>query len=386
MMKKEGCVVIGRKQFTKKDIKRAQKLIREKYRANLLVDELPVGEKAYYTNLQSDRDFYYEKGFSVGEQDMDNYYWNNHVSLTIKYHRVETGYRIVGFEADPKCVQHKYDGAIFQKELVTTCNEQTTDVDSLDKEKLRLGDEVLQEIIYSYSVNWQEDPDTEWASRWDLYIRYIPGSDVHWFTLGNSILISVFLTIMVALIMIRTVYSDIARYNSYIQLDETKEEIQEESGWKLVHGDVFRPPTSHPMLFAIVVGTGVQLLWMCIVLTMFALLGFLSPAIRGSLITAALFIFIFMGAFAGYSAARLYKLFKGVNWKTMTIYTALFFPGIIFGITFIINFFFWFQRSTRAIPFCILYILYYSKFIININYVVWCINSFSICWSIFRFP
>ncbi len=27
------------------------------------------------------------------------------------------------------------------------------------------------------------------------------------------------------------------------------EEAKEESGWKLVHGDVFRPPASYPMLF-----------------------------------------------------------------------------------------------------------------------------------------
>lgn len=29
------------------------------------------------------------------------------------------------------------------------------------------------------------------------------------------------------------------------------EEANEETGWKLVHGDVLRPPTSYPMLFAV---------------------------------------------------------------------------------------------------------------------------------------
>lgn len=39
------------------------------------------------------------------------------------------------------------------------------------------------------------------------------------------------------MIIIRTLRRDIARYNN---LDESAEEALEETGWKLVHGDVFR--------------------------------------------------------------------------------------------------------------------------------------------------
>ena len=42
----------------------------------------------------------------------------------------------------------------------------------------------------------------------------------------------------------------------------------------------------------------------------FAVLGFLSPANRGGLMTAMLLLFVFMGIFGGYSAGRLYKTFK----------------------------------------------------------------------------
>lgn len=42
----------------------------------------------------------------------------------------------------------------------------------------------------------------------------------------------------------------------------------------------------------------------------FATLGFLSPANRGGLMTAVLLLFCFLGSFAGYSSARLYKTFK----------------------------------------------------------------------------
>lgn len=41
-------------------------------------------------------------------------------------------------------------------------------------------------------------------------------------------------------------------------LESLERDLNEETGWKLVHGDVFRPP-QHRMLLAACVGTGVQL-------------------------------------------------------------------------------------------------------------------------------
>jgi hypothetical protein len=38
---------------------------------------------------------------------------------------------------------------------------------------------------------------------------------------------------------------------------QTLEEAQEESGWKLVHGDVFRPPSFSPMFLSILAGENV---------------------------------------------------------------------------------------------------------------------------------
>lgn len=35
---------------------------------------------------------------------------------------------------------------------------------------------------------------------------------------------------------------------------QTLEEAQEESGWKLVHGDVFRPPQTSPMMLSVMAG------------------------------------------------------------------------------------------------------------------------------------
>ena len=67
----------------------------------------------------------------------------------------------------------------------------------------------------------------------------------------------------------------------------SQEDVQEEFGWKLVHGDVFRPP-KHGMLLSVMVGSGVQLFVMMLITLFFACLGFLSPSNRGALITCAL--------------------------------------------------------------------------------------------------
>ena len=117
--------------------------------------------------------------------------------------------------------------------------------------------------------------------------------------------------------------------------DEDLEESIEETGWKLVHGDVFRPPfhnrlpsllspvrartkykiSSNYRLFAAVIGSGIQIFSMLAITISFAMLGMLSPASRGALLTAAIFLYEFMGLIAGYFSGRLYKTMKGKEWK-----------------------------------------------------------------------
>lgn len=59
---------------------------------------------------------------------------------------------------------------------------------------------------------------------------------------------------------------------------------------------------------------------------------------------------------AGYASTRLYKMFKLDNWTSNTLVTALFFPGIVFGIFFVLNLLVWADTSngatsTGAVPF-----------------------------------
>merc|ERR1719473_1751040 len=150
---------------------------------------------------------------------------------------------------------------------------------------------------------------------------------------------------IVAMIMVRTLRRDLAEYNSV----EEKEELLEESGWKLVHADVLRTPPNVTLL-ATSVGTGMQLICMAFISIACAALGFLSPANRGSMMTVTLLLFVLMGSVAGYSAAVTYKAFKGSQWKALTLLTAFLYPGITFGIFFLLNFFIWGKASSGAVP------------------------------------
>ena len=72
-------------------------------------------------------------------------------------------------------------------------------------------------------------------------IREMPDGkteQIHWFSIVNSLMIVLFLTGMVAMIMMRTLRRDLNRYNEA----EAREDDRGGDGWKLVHGDVFRPP------------------------------------------------------------------------------------------------------------------------------------------------
>lgn len=115
-----------------------------------------------------------------------------------------------------------------------------------------------QTVIFTYSVEWIQS-ETEWADRWQVYLLMVD-NQIHWFSIINSLMIVLFLTGMVAMIMIRTLRADLRKYN--MPLDQ--EDIQEETGWKLVHGDVFRPPKWR-MFLSVLCGTGVQVFAMYLI-------------------------------------------------------------------------------------------------------------------------
>ena len=92
-------------------------------------------------------------------------------------------------------------------------------------------------IKYTYSVKYIENNEIKWASRWDYILDSTSNVKIQWFSILNSLIIILFLSGMIAMILLRTIRKDLVNYNG-----ESEEDVEEENGWKSVHGDVFRPP------------------------------------------------------------------------------------------------------------------------------------------------
>lgn len=109
-------------------------------------------------------------------------------------------------------------------------------------------------VSYTYSATYVKKNEIKWASRWDYILDTMPNPKIQWFSILNSLVIVLFLSGMVAMILLRTVHKDLAKYNSA----QSGDDVEEEYGWKLVHGDVFRPPTKG-LLLTVFLGSGCQI-------------------------------------------------------------------------------------------------------------------------------
>lgn len=69
-------------------------------------------------------------------------------------------------------------------------------------------------IVYTYDTFWEES-DISWASRWDAYLK-MPGGRVHWFSILNSLMVVLVMSSIVAMIMLRTIRRDLARYEGIL--------------------------------------------------------------------------------------------------------------------------------------------------------------------------
>jgi transmembrane 9 superfamily protein 2/4 len=79
------------------------------------------------------------------------------------------------------------------------------------------------EIPFTYSVKFVKNNDIRWASRWDYILKSLPQTRIQWFSILNSLVIVLFLSGMVAMILLRTLHKDIARYNQMVDAVSEKE-------------------------------------------------------------------------------------------------------------------------------------------------------------------
>eukprot|EP00057_Strongylocentrotus_purpuratus_P017966 XP_011672440.1 PREDICTED: transmembrane 9 superfamily member 4 [Strongylocentrotus purpuratus] len=325
-----SCLVLCEVEFDKKELKTLVDRIKEDYNVHLIADNLPAATKI---QIDKDEEFQYAHGYKMGFVANKKIYLNNHLELDMKSHKLTpegNEYRIVGFEVRARSLKHE-TGKKAEDECVATPPEQEPPADAME---IMEGAE-KQTIVFSYGVHW-EDSDIVWASRWDIYLA-MSDVQIHWFSIINSLVVIFFLAGILTMIMIRTLRRDIARYT-----DEDGEDTTEETGWKLVHGDVFRPPR-YKQLLAALVGAGVQIFSMALIT--------IGKLLVGADVQHPTCTPIPLGVFAGYFSGRLYKTMKGTRWTTAGFMTATIYPAIMFGTAFFLNFFIMGKHSSGAVPF-----------------------------------
>ena len=79
------------------------------------------------------------------------------------------------------------------------------------------------EIPFTYTVKYVRNNDIRWASRWDYILKSLPQTRIQWFSILNSLVIVLFLSGMVAMILLRTLHKDIARYNQMVDAVSEKD-------------------------------------------------------------------------------------------------------------------------------------------------------------------
>eukprot|EP01117_Protostelium_nocturnum_P020659 TRINITY_DN9402_c0_g1_i1.p1 TRINITY_DN9402_c0_g1~~TRINITY_DN9402_c0_g1_i1.p1 ORF type:complete len:595 (-),score=198.20 TRINITY_DN9402_c0_g1_i1:66-1850(-) len=166
-------------------------------------------------------------------------------------------------------------------------------------------------IKVTYSVEWSP---TEFKYKDRMkFPDYLQKKNlqIHWLSIMNSIVLVLLLTGFLAIIILRILKNDYSRY-ALIEDDEEGGE-QEDYGWKLVHGDVFRFPPNKT-LFCALVGLGVQFLTILFAILFLAIIGLFYPGNGGTLYVAAIVLYALTSVLGGFVSASFYRQFGGENW------------------------------------------------------------------------
>ncbi|WOG97452.1 hypothetical protein DCAR_0416792 [Daucus carota subsp. sativus] len=239
--------------------------------------------------------------------------------------------------------KHLHFEVLYNKDRVIEVNVRTDPSALVD-----LSEDKEVDADFMYTVKWKET-DIPFEKRMDKYSQSsnMPHHlEIHWFSIINSCVTVLLLTGFLATILMRVLKNDFVKYAH----DEETPEDQEETGWKYIHGDVFRYP-KYKSVFAAALGSGTQLFAIAILVFMLALVGVFYPYNRGALFTALVVIYALTSGFAGYTAASFYCQLEGTNWVRNLLLTGSLFCGPLFLTFCFLNTVAIAYNATAALPF-----------------------------------
>ncbi|CAJ1349693.1 unnamed protein product [Effrenium voratum] len=206
-------------------------------------------------------------------------------------------------------------------------------------------------VQFSYSVHWTPLPHIPPSQALELQLKSTmphghSNMDIHWLAIINSFVLMLLILSLFLLIIVKVVRSDLSRY---LQIpDEELNAVEEETGWKLLHADVFRAP-KHRLFFCSAVGAGAQLTSMMFMVVLVGCIGTYYQ--RGAVASAAVISYMVTALLGGFVSANLYQKLGGEKWAWNIFITALSFMGPAFLIWSFLNTVAIFYGSTAAFPF-----------------------------------
>ncbi|GMH99463.1 hypothetical protein TrLO_g5852 [Triparma laevis f. longispina] len=236
--------------------------------------------------------------------------------------------------------------------------------------------EVGHELEFSLTVTWEKSTKS-FHNRFERYLdNEFFEHQIHWFSIFNAFMMVIFLCGMVALILVRTLRKDYQKYEreEEVDLEGMERSLVEDSGWKQVHGDVFRPP-QYLMVFSALLGTGWQLIVIVAGVILFAIAGPVHGDVyeeRGEVITAFIVCYTLSSVVAGYTSGRYYRQFfptprleAASRWQMTMGLTVLLLPCISAFVLSGLNSISLYYGTTASIPFVVMFKIF----------AIWCFVS-----------
>jgi len=170
--------------------------------------------------------------------------------------------------------------------------------------------------------------------------------EIHWLAIINSFVLVLLIVSMLLLIILRVLRTDLSKMFQ-IPDDELSASMEEESGWKLLHADVFRTP-NHRMWMCACIGAGAQLLGVLLCIVVAGCFGYFFE--RGAILAATITCYLFTSFVSGYVSGNLYRRLGGQKWAWNILITSVAFPGPAFIVWAILNTVAVAYNSTAALP------------------------------------
>eukprot|EP00980_Cylindrotheca_fusiformis_P019014 scaffold6387_cov88-Cylindrotheca_fusiformis.AAC.1 len=244
-------------------------------------------------------------------------------------------------------------------------------------ERLTQRVEPNETIVYTYQTRRRETVKP-WSYRWLPYLEnsVVPHEfhEFHVYSIMNQVFVAVLALILAVVNWVR-----VQKHNSKLTQPHLAEEKGESSSdsrdgekrlcglwssskkgvdrkWRLLHGDIFRPPSFSPISLAIACGTGAQLLSSTIFVCVLCFLGIVTPIYKGTFFVGPVLSYAFVGSWiGGYVTSIVYQQVQleasNIERKRMAVLcTACLFPGVLFLFFLLLNEWARAMNSTMARP------------------------------------